>query len=517
MSISNSKDTSTQRSLKEHFPQATPKDIASYLESLRWIEQTLFQWASIVESSEDAIIGKDLNGILTSWNRGAERIYGYSAKEVVGQSVLVIFPPGQKKELRNILSRLKKGEQIRHYETKRVRKDGHIIDVSVTISPTKDIAGRINGASVIARDITEHKRSNNQRLSLAAIVDSSEEPILSQDLDGTITSWNKAAERVYGYTAEETIDQQFDMLFPGQNKDEASRLIDKIKASKKVADHKTYIRHKSGISVPVSLTLSPVHDDTGKLIGASCIVRDITRQREQEQNIELEMAAKDEFISLVSHQLRTPATAAKQFMGILLEGHTGPISEEQRRFLQQAYDSTERQLVFIEELLKVAKADAGKMTLHKVTFNLTELIRSILLELDNKFSSRKQSVIFRSNPEEVKILADKNNLRMVLENIIENAGKYSPTGKTISVTVSQDAKMTTITVKDKGVGISEKDIPKIFDKFSRVDSPLSDKVGGSGLGLYWAHKIVKMHGGNIAVASVLKKGTTFTVQLPRRG
>ncbi|PLS81333.1 hypothetical protein CYG49_02250 [Candidatus Saccharibacteria bacterium] len=508
-------DNIRQLTLKEHFPQATPKDITDYLESLRWIEQSLFQWASIVESSEDAIISKDLDGNLTSWNRGAEKIYGYSANEVIGKSVLIIFPPGQKKELRSILARIKKGKQIRHYETKRVRKDGHMIDVSVTISPIKDIAGRISGASVIARDITEQKRSNNQRLSLAAIVDSSEEAILSQTLEGIITSWNKAAERLFGYIAEETVGQQFDMLFSDQHKDEATRLLNEITASRKITEHETHIQHKDGHTVPIALTLSPVYDDNSDLIGASAIARDITRRREQEQNKELELTAKDEFISLASHQLRTPATAAKQTIGLLLEGYAGPIGDEQQRYLQQAYDSTERQLIFIEELLRVAKADAGKIILRKETFNLTTLVQSILLELDSKFIERHQTISFRSKPKELQMSADKNNLRMVLENIIENAGKYSLDGKTISVAIAQNADMTTITVKDEGVGISEDDISRIFDKFSRVANPLSDKVGGSGLGLYWANKIVRLHGGNITVNSVPKKGSTFTIQLPR--
>ncbi len=508
-------DNIRQMTLKGHFPQATPKDIADYLESLRWIEQSLFQWASIVESSEDAIISKNLDGILTSWNRGAENIYGYSTEEVVGKSVLVIFPPGHEKELQSILSRIKKGQQIRHYETKRVRKDGRTIDVSITVSPIKDITGRINGASVIARDITEQKLADNQRFSLAAIVDSSEEAILSQNLEGIITSWNKGAERLYGYSADEIVGQRFDMLFSGQHKEEALQLLSEIAESKKVSDYETLIKHKGGPIVPVSLTLSPVHDNTGELIGASCIARDITRRREQEQNKELELTAKDEFISLASHQLRTPATAAKQFLGMLLEGYAGSITDEQKRMLQQAYDSTERQLTFIEELLRVAKADAGRIVLRKETFDLTELIQSILLELNDKFTRRSQTVICDSKPKKVKISADKNNLRMVLENIIENAGKYSPEGKTISVSLSQDNDTTAIAVKDEGVGIDDVNIAKIFDKFSRIDNPLSDKVGGSGLGLYWASKIVEMHGGNIIVTSELNKGSTFTVQLPR--
>ncbi|HSH56286.1 MAG TPA: PAS domain S-box protein [Candidatus Limnocylindrales bacterium] len=503
-----------QETGSDHYSRATPRDIADYLESLRWIEQSLFQWASIIESSEDAIIGKDLDGIITTWNRGAEKIYGYSSNEMIGSSVLKIFPPNQKKELQGILGRIKKGQQIQHYETRRVRKDGRIIDVSVTISPIKDISGNIIGASVIARDITEQKRINNERLSLAAIVDSTEEAIISQTLDGSITSWNKGAERLCGYTAKEMIGESFSTLFPAKQKGEVARLLRNIKAGKKVADHEISLQKKSGRKLQVSMTLSPVCDDTGELIGASVIARDISRRHEKEQIREQEMTAKDEFISLASHQLRTPATGTKQYIGMVLEGYAGDVPEEMIKFLEHAYESNERQLTLINELLRIAKTDAGKIVLRKEKFNLSELVEDVVLELKGSSTKRQQELVHKSKPKNLQVVADKENLRMVLENLIDNASKYTPAGKTITVTLGRENGGVCIAVKDQGVGIDKADTEKLFDKFSRIKNPLSAAAGGTGLGLYWADKIVKMHGGTIEVTSEISKGSTFTVKLP---
>jgi two-component system, OmpR family, sensor histidine kinase VicK len=180
--------------VKKFFPQASTKDIVKYLENLRWIEETLFQWASIVESTDDAIYTKDFNGIITSWNPAAERIYGYSASEIVGQSILKIFPDDRKGEFKKIISKIRKGIKIDHYRTLRKTKSGDLIDVSVTISPTRDITGKIVGASVIARNITEEKKVADLKQRFSSIVESSSDAIIGKNLSGIITSWNNGAE-----------------------------------------------------------------------------------------------------------------------------------------------------------------------------------------------------------------------------------------------------------------------------------------------------------------------------------
>ena len=169
---------------------------------------------AIIDSSEDAIISKDLQGTITSWNRSAERIFGYSMEEAIGRPITLLFPPGREAEEETILRRVRTGERVEHFETTRMRKDGQLVEVSITVSPIRGSDGAIVGASNVARDITEQKRSHQAGLLLAAIVNSSEDAIVSKSLEGIITSWNAGAQRIFGYTAKEAVGQPVLMLVP---------------------------------------------------------------------------------------------------------------------------------------------------------------------------------------------------------------------------------------------------------------------------------------------------------------
>lgn len=237
--------------------------------------------------------------------------------------------------------------------------------------------------------------------------------------------------------------------------------------------------------------------------------------KEQREQLIALNKAKDEFISLASHQLRTPATGVKQYLGMLLEGYAGETTVEQMAYLKMAYESNEREITIINDLLKVAKVDAGKVILRKERTDLIALTRSVIDEQKSKFSERKQKVLFEPKQSSLFAVVDKNNIRMVLENIIDNAGKYTPANKTIQVSAGRSKGGVWIAVKDEGVGIDSKSIDKIFHKFSRIDNPLSIQVGGTGLGLYWAKKVIDLHGGTISVESEINNGSVFTIKLPR--
>lgn len=224
--------------------------------------------------------------------------------------------------------------------------------------------------------------------------------------------------------------------------------------------------------------------------------------------------AKDDFISLASHQLRTPATGVKQYVGMLLDGYAGRITAKHKTFLEQAYQSNERQITVINDLLKVAQLDAGKVSLRKEKINLTSLLGNIINEQATKFIDREQDILYDPPKSSRQVMADPTKLRMALENIIDNASKYTPAHKTIEVKILKTKNKINIVVKDQGVGIAKKDINKLFQKFSRLDNPLSVSVGGSGLGLYLVKKIIDLHDGSIDVDSKVNKGTTLTITLP---
>lgn len=238
-------------------------------------------------------------------------------------------------------------------------------------------------------------------------------------------------------------------------------------------------------------------------------------KQQSEQLIELSNS-KDEFISLASHQLRTPATGVKQYIGMLLEGFGGELTDEQIKMLHTAYESNERQLRIIDDLLKVAHIDAGKVTLVREKTDLVKLTRAVIDEQADNFKRRGQHISLNTKHRQITAQVDAERIRMVLENLIDNASKYTPEGKNIEVTLTRTTAKVVITVKDQGVGIAKKDLPRLFRKFSRVDNMLSTLVGGTGLGLYWVKKIVSLHDGSVTVDSAPNRGSTFTVTLPRK-
>lgn len=223
--------------------------------------------------------------------------------------------------------------------------------------------------------------------------------------------------------------------------------------------------------------------------------------------------AKDEFISLSSHQLRTPATGVKQYLGMILDGFVGPVPEELTVFIRTAYESNERQLNIINDLLKTARLDSGRYELERNPTDICELVNTIIEEYRPIISMRNQTVSF-SNSGDCKAEVDEAEMRIAIANLVENASKYSPEGGSIKANVNQRGNKIDITITDDGVGIAAKDLVKIFDKFTRVDNSLSDTVSGSGLGLYFVERITRMHGGSIKVQSRSGEGSTFIISLP---
>jgi two-component system, sensor histidine kinase and response regulator len=225
--------------------------------------------------------------------------------------------------------------------------------------------------------------------------------------------------------------------------------------------------------------------------------------------------AKDEFISLASHQLRTPATGVKQYLGMVLEGFVGELSDSQRAVLEKANESNERQLRIVSDLLKVAQVDAGKVRLRKAEVDVVSLIKDVIKEQRETFDKRRQTVVFQPPKSDVRLHFDRDTIRMVLENLIDNASKYSGEDKIVTVKLADRTHEAQIDIIDNGVGIKLEDQNKLFEKFSRIENPLSTQVGGTGLGLYWAKKIIDLHQGEVTLESAVGKGTKFTILLPK--
>jgi len=242
--------------------------------------------------------------------------------------------------------------------------------------------------------------------------------------------------------------------------------------------------------------------------------RKFIEQQRIDQLIELNQA-KDEFISIASHQLRTPATGVKQYLGMVVEGFVGDVPKTQLALLKQAYRSNERQLRIINDLLKVAQVDSGKLKLQLDQVSVEHLLEEVIDEQRSSLKERSQRIKLKQPDDLPSISFDAGAIRMVFENIINNASKYSHEGSDIEVVVTETDETLNISVRDEGVGISEDDLPRLFEKFVRFNNPLSTKVGGTGLGLYWAKRIVDMHGGRIDYRPNVPSGSVFTIVLPK--
>jgi PAS domain S-box-containing protein len=332
------------------------------------------------------------------------------------------------------------------------------------------------------------------------------------DSNGNISRINNAALDILGYDLGDIIGKWYPGTVIAENEEGevipyAERPIVKAFLSGEPEVARLFFRRKDGSHVAVSLNVSPVLLN-GVPLGAIEVFRDISEELHLEH-------AKDEFISLASHQLRTPATGVKQYLGMVLQGFAGDITPIQRDMLTKAYESNERQLRIISDLLRVAHVDAGKVVLRRTKAGLGTLVSDVIKEQADLFKQRRQKIVFKKPTAEIFAYIDEDAIRMVIENILDNAGKYSPEQAKITLSVRDAPDDVHISIADEGVGVAAQDKDKVFEKFSRLDNPLSVSAGGTGIGLYWAKKIVDLHRGSIRLKAGADKGTVFTITLPK--
>ena len=267
-----------------------------------------FHLAAVVDLSDDPIISNDLNGIIITWNQAAARLYGYQADEIVGQSILRLIPPELHDEEAEILRKLQAGERIDHYETVQVGKNGEKLSISVTISPVRNEIGRVIGAAKIARDMSDRRRNDDIHSQLSAIVDSADDAIISKDLNGIVKSWNGGAFQMFGYTAEEMIGQSILRIIPPELHYEEEEILRKLRRGERIDHYETRRRKKNNEYVEVSVTISPIRDRSGSVVGASKIARNISdRKRVENLVIQSEkLAATGRMAATIAHEINNP-------------------------------------------------------------------------------------------------------------------------------------------------------------------------------------------------------------------
>ncbi|WP_425613583.1 PAS domain S-box protein [Anatilimnocola sp. NA78] len=494
--------------------------------ALRQFDELRGRLDAIVDSADDAIISKTTTGFITGWNRGAKRIFGYSEEEVIGKPVTILIPADRLGEESEILAKIARSERVEHYETERIRKDGKRIHVSLTVSPIKDGKGAVVGASKIARDVSERKRTDQAKFLLAAIVDSSDDAIISKNLQSIITSWNSSAEQLFGYSAQEAIGRPITMLFPAELLSDETQIVSRIAAGERIKHYATERVRKDGKRIPVSITVSPVRNAEGKVVGASKIARDVTEQLRHESErdalLKSERAArseaehashlKDEFLATVSHELRTPLNAILGWSQLLSTVRDDASLDEGLEIIQR---NARIQAQLVEDLLDMSRIVSGKFRLEVQIVDLASVIESAMESVRPAADAKSITLRKVLDPLAGPINGDPTRLQQILWNLLSNAIKFTSKGGKVDVYLERVNSHIEITVRDNGAGINPDFLPIIFERFRQVDSSTTRRHGGLGLGLAIVKHLVELHGGTVRAKSAGEgQGSTFNVHLP---
>jgi PAS domain S-box-containing protein len=622
--------------------------------------------ASVVAFSEDAIWSKTLDGIITSWNPAAERIFGYSAKEMVGQPAATFIPPDRRGEEATILDQIGRGKPVEPYQTKRQRKDGTLVDLSLSVSPVRNRAGKIIGAGTIGRnisrqrqlqeklieseerlrvtllsigdaviatdtdgkivfmnpiaerltgwtkesamgvsldevfrifnedtgavvenplsrvlregiivglanhtilrsklnkdvpiddsaapirsasgtmigavlvfrDVTERRLAEAAHRRLAAVVDSSDDAIVSKTLEGIITSWNRGAERLFGYFAEEVIGKHISILFPSERIAEETMILARIKRGERIEHYETVRLRKDGSMVSISLSVSPIKDNEGRIIGISKIARDTTHRRLAEQALhraqqELEDHARvlekrvaertarleetnkslESLSYSIAHDLRAPLRSIRGLTEILLEDYAAKFDDTGRDYGRRIVESAGRMDSLINDLL-----DYGRLSQIELPLSLVDtavIIEKVLMDLHQDVRGKQAKIEVRKPLP--KVVANPTILEQTVTNLLSNSLKFVLPGRTPEVTIAaqRNGRTVRLSFRDNGIGIPSEHHGRIFHLFERLD--VQQGYPGTGVGLAIVQKGVERMGGRVGVDSSPGKGSTFWIELP---
>lgn len=394
--------------------------------------------------------------------------------------------------------------------------------LSLSLRPYVTLDGKVDGVVLVLVDTTDRKRAEEADAHLAAIVSASDDAIMSKDLAGIIQSWNPGAEHLFGYTAEEAIGKTALLLIPPDREDEEPEILARVARGEALDHYETVRQRKDGSLVDVSLTVSPMRDPTGRVVGAAKVARDITDRKRAEdvlrqRGMELSEseARKNEFLAMLGHELRNPLSALVH--GLELMGavrNDAERSEELRRVMVR---QTERIGTLLDQLLDIARVISGKVVLLKERFDLADAIRSGVEAARSQLEAQGHKLTLSlPSAQRALVMGDAARLTQVVENLLTNAIKYTAAGGQIDLTLEAEQNEVRFTVRDTGVGLSAEFAPHVFEMFTQAERSLDRAQGGLGLGLNLVCRLVEMHGGHVRATSAgLDKGSEFIVTLPR--
>lgn len=487
-------------------------------------EVKLAQLAAIVDSSDDAIVSKTLDGIIVSWNRAAETMFDYTAAEAVGQHISLIIPPERLDEEQGVLARLRHGEKIDHFVTERQAKDGRRLMISLTVSPIRNGRGEIIGASKVARDITEQVKSQEflkQRTAqFETLLGQAPVGVFVVDASLRIREINPVARLFFGSMGKlvgRDIEDVMNQLWPKEFADEIVGIFRRTMETGESYSLPERSEYRIGRDVAEvyewQFNRIPLLNG---LQGVVCYFRDISAQVQVREALREADRRKDEFLATLAHELRNPLAPIRNSLHILrLAGSESRAAIDVREMIERQLNQMVR---LVDDLMEVSRFTRGKVELRKEQVDLAAAVRSAV-ESSRPFIEASRHRLTISLPEDPIILdADPVRLAQALTNLLNNAAKYTQPEGQIWISARRDGGQALLSVRDDGIGIPREMLPKIFDLFAQVDRKSTHAQGGLGIGLTLVRNLVELHGGSVEARSAgPDKGSEFLIQLPLGG
>jgi PAS domain S-box-containing protein len=468
------------------------------------------QLAAFLDNAALCLHRVDPDGVILWANDVELQTLGYTREEYVGHHISEFH--ADQTLLADILARLRRGEKLRDHPARMKCKDGSLKSVLIDSSVLWD-EDRFLHTQCFTRDVTERERAEETRALLASIIAASDDAIVSETLDGVITSWNAGAERMFGYTAAEVIGKGIEIIMPPDRRDEERELLARLRRGERVEHFESLRRAKDGRILDISLTLSALRDESGRIIGASKIARDIGHRKRAEAEREESNRRKDEFIAILAHELRNPLAPVRNAARYLkLKGLKDADACRSVEMIERQVAQMSR---LIDDLLDVSRISRGTLELRRERVLCAEIVDAALDACRDEIQAKGHSLRTTVPGEPVELEADRERLVQVLCNLIGNAAKYTPAGGRIDLRVAAVTGTTLeITVADSGIGIPPAKLTEIFDLFARVDHSL-ERQEGLGIGLTLVRQLVELHGGAIEARSQgIGHGSEFVLTLP---
>ncbi len=495
----------------------------------------LQQNLSVTLSSIGAgFVTTDREGRVTGMNTVAEQLLGWSSEQSRGQALWdVLELDGRPQELRErnpVDLAIEQGLTVydpRHVVV--VARDGHRYELELKAALTRSEDGRVRGLALVFRDITAAMRAEIESARLAAIIDSSNDAIIGKTLEGRITSWNRAAQRLFGYSAEEAIGQPIQLIIPPERESEEVSILAQVSRGSVMPPFDTQRRTRDGRLIDVSISISPIRDARGRIVGASKIARDIAPLKEAEQsrlvaqrleaeNRQIQEAnrLKSQFLANMSHELRTPLNAVIGFADLLYQGIVKSDSPKHHEYVGHIASSGRHLLQLINDVLDLAKVESGKFEFVPEPVQLPVLVKEVVDVLQAGLQRKHLALRTELAPELVELVLDPGRLKQALYNYLSNAMKFTPEGGRITVRAQPEGQTRwRLEVEDTGIGIAAADLSRLFTEFQQLDGSYSKRHAGTGLGLALTRKLIEAQGGLVGVRSKPGVGSVFHLVLDR--